>query len=223
MSEPRGNLLPVYFVADHSGSMYDQVNDLNQGLIGLLDAMRYESFAASKVRFSVLGFNDHAGVVLPLSDLRFVEVMPTFEAYGGTNYSEVIDLLAAVIPSDVAALKAEGYRVYRPAVFFMTDGQPLDETWPDALARLNSIPARPTILSFGLGDADASVLSTIASPQLAHMYNGSGSPAEALRSVITSLTNSVVQSGNAMANEQTVQALHFDRPDDFVRIDIDEV
>lgn len=224
MSEPRGNVLPIYFVADHSGSMAPHIDTLNLGLRGLLDAMRFESFAASKVRFSVVGFNDGAGVVLPMSDLRFVESMPTFEAYGRTSYSTALNLLTEQIPSDVIRLKDEGYRVFRPAVFFMTDGCPTDDrqTWCDALARLTAIPARPTMLTFGLGEAAAQVLAQVASPKLAHMYNGAGSPADALRSVISSLTNSVVQSGHAMTRDEA-QALHFERPADFVRIDIDEV
>lgn len=225
MSEPLANILPVYFVADHSGSMAPYIDALNQSLRDLLETMRFESFAASKVRFSVVGFNAAAGVVLPVSDLRMVEEVPQFEAFANTNFSAVLDLLAAQVPADVAALKAAGNRVFRPAVFFMTDGFPSDpeHEWRAALDRLNRLPARPTVLSFGIGDADDQVLAAIASPNLAHRYDGAGSPADALSSVITSLTNSVVQSGNALGDPSAAQALHFEPPADFVRIDIDEV
>ena len=225
MTEPAGNLLPIYFVADHSGSMDLYIDDLNQAIRDLLETMRYESFAATKVRFSIIGFNAGAGVVLPPMDLRYVEEVPQFEAYGMTSFSVMLDLLADQIPVDVAALKAERYRVYRPAVFLMTDGYPTDEEheWRGALERLNAIPARPTMLTFGIGDALDEVLVALASPNLAHRYDGHGSPADGLKSVITSLTNSVVQSGNAMADTAVAPQLHFEPPTDFIRIDIDEV
>ncbi|SRR5690625_4068468 len=225
MSEPLANVLPIYFVADHSGSMGPHIDALNNALQELLDTMRFESFAASKVRFAVVGFNSAAGVVMPISDLRFVEAVPQFEAYGTTDYSSVLNLLAAQLPADVAELKAQGHRVFRPAVFFMTDGCPTDteQQWRAALDHLNSLPARPTLLSFGIGDADDGVLAAIASPNLAHRYSGTGSPADALSAVITSLTNSVVQSGNALGDPTAAQALHFEPPADFVRIDIEEV
>lgn len=225
MTEPVANILPIYFVADHSGSMAGDIDALNEALRELLETMRYESFAASKVRFSIIGFNTGAGVVLPMADLRYVEEVPQFEAFGTTQFGVVLDLLANQIPHDVADLKSQGYRVFRPAVFFMTDGYPTDSDheWQSALARLTAIPARPTVLGFGIGEARDEILVAISSPNLAHRYDGKGSPAEALRNVITSLTNSVVQSGNALADPSTHQALHFEPPADFVRIEIDEV
>ena len=36
---PIARVLPIYFVADESGSMYPHVGELNQGLVSLLDAM----------------------------------------------------------------------------------------------------------------------------------------------------------------------------------------
>ena len=99
MTEPQGSILPIYFVADHSGSMGDLIDDLNQSIAELLETMRFESFAASKVRFTIIGFNEGSGVVLPMCDLRYVQEaqVPQFEAYGCTSFA-VFDLLTQQIP-----------------------------------------------------------------------------------------------------------------------------
>ena len=38
--EPRGNILPIYFVADESGSMGPDIAELNSGLQSLLNEIR---------------------------------------------------------------------------------------------------------------------------------------------------------------------------------------
>ena len=48
---------------------------------------------------------------------------------GGTNYGAAFRALAQTIGQDTAALKAAGYKVYRPCAFFLTDGEPHDRDW----------------------------------------------------------------------------------------------
>jgi uncharacterized protein YegL len=60
MVEPKGSILLVYFVADESGSMGRNIDELNEGLASLHDSLQRESFAAAKIRLSVIGFSDTA-------------------------------------------------------------------------------------------------------------------------------------------------------------------
>ena len=48
------------------------IGELNEGLASLHDALQRESFAAAKVRFSVIGFSDTAFTYLEPADLRLL-------------------------------------------------------------------------------------------------------------------------------------------------------
>src|ERR1035441_8262650 len=85
--------------------------------------------------------------------------IPALTVKGGTNYSSAFDLLYDTIAEDVKQLKASGDQVYRPAVFFLSDGQPGDN-WEGSYKRLidPSWTYHPNILAFGFGDVDARTL-----------------------------------------------------------------
>ena len=156
--EPKGSILLVYFVADESGSMGRNIGELNEGLASLHDALQRESFAAAKVRLSVIGFSDTAFTYLEPADLRLLEGMPSLTAQSLTSYASAFDQLAYRISVDIPGLKAQGYTVHRPAVFFLTDGLPNgNEDWRTVRSNLLAQPAAPNILAFGIGDADAAI------------------------------------------------------------------
>ena len=94
MPDPKGNLLPVYVLADESYSLFDHAQELNHGLVSLCDALRAEPMIAAKVRLSILGFSDDVEVRLALADLRDVENLPRLRIRNNTNYQAVFkDLL----------------------------------------------------------------------------------------------------------------------------------
>ena len=72
-------------------------------------------------------FSDDARVLVHLSDLRDVDKIPQFSVRGGTSYAAAFRLLRQEIEKDLAQLKADGYKVYPQAVFFITDGGPTDD------------------------------------------------------------------------------------------------
>lgn len=228
MAEPRGNILPFYFVADHSYSMAEEIHRLNEGLTALLEALRIESFAASKVRFGVIGFNNNAQIFLPLSDLRNVEQMPVLEAGFGTSYAAAFRLLAQQIPTDVLAMKAESYIVMRPVVFFLTDGYPDPrEDWRQALDELLALRARPHILAFGIGDSDPAIIQQIAtSPEYAHQQASGADTGRALTNFISALTQSVVSSGQVVGRTEDQggpAGLQLEKPSGFIMIETDVI
>ncbi|APT90059.1 hypothetical protein CSPHI_02040 [Corynebacterium sphenisci DSM 44792] len=221
--EPKGNILPIYFVADESGSMGPDIDHLNQGLMSLLEEIQLQPFAASNVRFSIIGFDEEARLYLTNADLRYIDTMPTLVARTTTYFSTAFELLTLQIPDDIAALKAEGYRVNRPAVFLLTDGYPMpDDPWQQALQALMALPGHPNILAFGIGDADPATIAEMASRQNFAFKAAEGADTgKMLAEFMSSLTQSVISSGSAVANGQP--QLLPEIPDDFLSIDVDEV
>ena len=193
-------VLPFYLVCDESSSMSGPpVQAINDSLPNLHTEIGSNPVVADKTKFCLIGFNHQAQVLLPLSDLSTVSSIPGLQADGGTDYSSAFDLLYATIAADVAQLKNNGDQVYRPAVFFLSDGQPGDD-WSSAYQRLTdpNWPLHPNILAFGFGAADAATLQQVATVR-AYIADGSMGPDAALREFATSLIQSIVNSGSKPA------------------------
>ncbi|MFI2348391.1 VWA domain-containing protein [Streptomyces sp. NPDC019443] len=225
MAETLGQLLPVYVLADESYSMASQVNDLNAGMKSLHMALLGEPMAAAKVRFSVLGFSNTVTEHLILADLRGESELPRLSAGGGTSYEAAFSALLQRVPNDVSSLKSQGYRVHRPAVFFLSDGQPNpNENWTEVHRRLtdrNVTSAAPNVIAFGIGDAEAETILNVATQAEFAFISLPGSQlGDSIAKFFTALTKSVVESGNAMASGQA--ELVVEKPEGF-RLAIDEV
>ncbi|MFD6276227.1 hypothetical protein ACFWFI_11755 [Streptomyces sp. NPDC060209] len=225
MAENQGQLLPVYVLADESGSMHPYVGDLNAGLASLHRTLLGQPMAAAKVRFSVLGFSNTVTERLVLADLRAENELPRLSASGGTSYEAAFAALLRRIPQDVDTLKSQGYRVHRPAVFFLSDGQPnFGEAWQDRHRELTDrsvTKAAPNIIACGIGQAEAGTMVSIATQSDFAFISVPGAQLGAsIAGFFTALTKSVVESGNAMASGRP--ELVVERPEGF-RIAIDEV
>ncbi|MEV5680890.1 hypothetical protein [Streptomyces sp. NPDC052179] len=225
MAETRGQLLPVYVLADESGSMNPYVGDLNAGMASLHQSLIGEPMAAAKVRFSVLGFSNSVTERLILADLRSENELPRLVANGGTSYEAAFAALLSRIPQDVRTLKGQGYRVHRPAVFFLSDGQPNHgEDWQATHRKLvdrTVTAAAPNIIACGIGQAQAeTILGVATQAQFAFVSMPGAQLGPAIAKFFTALTKSVVESGNAMAAGSA--ELVVERPEGF-RLAIDEV
>jgi uncharacterized protein YegL len=190
-------ILPFYVVCDQSYSMADHLDALNDGLTQLHAAVGTDPVVADKTRFCLIGFSGTAEVLQPLCRPSDVIGLVGLATQAATSFGEAFTLLRETIDKDVAALRAEAHQVYRPAVFFLSDGHPTDPvTWPAAYERLvdPDWPARPNIIAFGIGDADAATIGRIGTFQ-AFMSHGGVSPAAALHGFARALTTSVVRSG----------------------------
>jgi uncharacterized protein YegL len=226
MNEPEGSVLPIYFVADCSGSMAGgPITEVNKGLTGLLDALQSESMAAAKVRFCIIGFDNYAHCHLEPEDLRNLESMPTLTAGGSTSYAAAFGELYRRLPIDVRNLKGSGYIVNRPAAFFLSDGVPNPrDDWESVHSRLTgpSFKQRPNILAFGIGQADAATIRRVASkPEYAFVAAQGVDTGHAITEFIKALTNSVITSGRALANGQA--ALPIEKPEGFISLAVDTI
>lgn len=225
MAETRGVLLPAYVVADESASMSPYYQDLSAGLASLCNGLRAEPMIAAKVRLAILGFSDDVQLRQGLSDMRMVEVLPQLAIRGATNYGAAFADLLQRIPYDVQMLKNDGYKVHRPVVFFLSDGQPTDgQHWHgphQMLVDRNQMPVAPNIIACGIGQARPDTMLQVATRQeFAFVAVPSADIGRAIAEFFHALTASLVASGRAMAdgNPQLV----VNRPDQF-RMAVDVV
>ncbi|MGW5211147.1 vWA domain-containing protein [Streptomyces sp. NPDC004051] len=193
-------ILPFYMVCDESGSMAGGgVDAINSALPDLHHEISTNPSVADKTRFALIGFSTQASVLQPLADLSELTQLPSLSAGGVTSFGAAFRLLKDTIEKDVAALKAEGHDVYRPVVFFLSDGIPTDEGWRTALDDLNAFRYAPKIIAFGISDADAATITEVANFKAFIQKDDSISPAIALREFASSITRSIVNSATSMA------------------------
>jgi uncharacterized protein YegL len=150
-------VLPFYVVCDESFSMIDHIDALNDGLLELRSAVGTDPVVADRTRFCLIGFSESPRIRLPLCRLSEITEISGVTARAATNFGAVFAFLRVTITQDVDLLKKRSAQVCRPAVFFLSDGQPTDPaTWPAAYAALTdpNWPARPNVIAFGIGDAD---------------------------------------------------------------------
>jgi uncharacterized protein YegL len=184
--------LPVYLVIDTSASLVDDIDSINEAVASLFRSLTADPWMTDIARLSLIAFSDSAQTILPLSDVSEISQPPTLVAGGTTNYSAAFALARQVIPEDVAALKREGFRVYRPVMFFVTDGSPSDRSWQAALEELRSpeFRQRPTTIAIGFGSADPAIIRDIgAGKGGAFMISDAVSIRDAIHSMWSGMTS----------------------------------
>lgn len=168
-------LLPIYILCDTSKSMQTNgaINELNEGLAGVLKAINSQGAKGDDIRLSVITYSTNAVVVLPLTSVEMNTAIPTLEAAGVTNLPQAVELLGDTLSKDYHALRDASERAYRPAVFVFTDGRPTDDMgkelddpspWLGPLESLKRHPIwAPRIYAYGFGDAQPSQLELLVS------------------------------------------------------------
>jgi uncharacterized protein YegL len=204
-------VMPFYLVCDVSYSMINDMPKLNDGIQRLRRAIVSEPTVDDVAHIGILTFSDSAMVVLPLTQMSGHN-MPTLSIAGGTNYGAAFRLLAQTISQDTAILKAQGYRVYRPCAFFLSDGEPLDRDWEQTFRDTLTYDAstgtgmkgHPVFVPFGFRDAPEHVLRKLAYPldKGKWYHSKSHDVEEALRGILDIIMNTVVNSGKSASTGQ---------------------
>ncbi|MEY9911662.1 uncharacterized protein YegL [Catenulispora sp. MAP12-49] len=224
MSEARGVLLPAYVLVDESASMGPYVDDLSAGLVSLCEELRAAPMLAAKLRLAVLGFSDDVRVHLAVADMRQETNLPRVTVRGSTNYGAAFSDLAGRIPTDVRFLRDQGYKVHRPVVFFLSDGQPTDFGWKRALGKLTDrqrMPAAPNIIACGMGTAQRQTIAEVASrPEFGFIAQRGADLGRAISEFFHALTASLIASSQALNSDHP--QLVVTRPEGF-SIVLDEV
>lgn len=218
------NILPFYLVCDESYSMKGEPLDtVNQTLEELHYEIGVHPVVCDKTRFGVIGFSDSAQVIQPLSDMSEITELQELAPRGETSYAAAFKTLKSEIENDVATLKSEGHRVFRPCAFFLSDGLPTDAThvWITALQELiaDDNPLRPNMLAFGIGDADSNIIAQVGHTRAFTVEPGI-SPVTALKEFARALTQSIISSGQATEKPQLMMP---EVPKGFRAIDTDEL
>ncbi|MFG3045013.1 VWA domain-containing protein [Streptomyces sp. NPDC048241] len=196
-------LLPFYLVCDESGSMIGEgVDTLNSSLPELHAEISTNPSVADKTRFCLMAFSTEATVLQPLTDLSELESLPSLSGGGVTSYGSAFRLLRETIEQDVNLLKNQGHQVFRPVVFFLSDGMPTDPDWQISLRDLNSATFAPKIIAFGIADADPAILAEVGNFKAFIQQDATVSPAMALREFATSLTRSIVTSAASVSSRE---------------------
>lgn len=219
MADKKGQIWLTYLVADESASMKKVVPQMNAGLESLIDAMASEGLARTMVRFSVVGFSDNVMEHLRAADFGEVENAPKLSSYRGTSYSAAFRDLYSRILLDVKSLQSRQYDVLRPAVFFITDGQPDKseaQIWRSDLQQLKSetFAYRPNIVAFGFGEVVPEVILEVATKSSYAFVAPGEDIGRAVVAIFTELTRSIVQSGRGLTTGKAELVVR--KPDQFV-------
>lgn len=230
MDESKGLLLPFYVLVDVSWSMTQSTGDSMTGIDAVnaiapevANALDENPLVRDKIRFGMVDFSGDARVVIPLCDLGAVDHIPRLEARtDGTSYATAFRKMREQIENDVQQLKSDNYKVHRPAVFFLTDGEPTDATdadWQQAFAALTAADfrARPNFIPFGVRDAKKTVLDQLVHPtgRMRSFLAAEGTKAsDAIRSMIELLISSIIESGKELDEEGEDGGFVLPEPDD---------
>ena len=193
-------VLLFYIVCDESGSMGPNggIAAINQALPELHATLAADPLVVDKSRLSIIAFSDNAEVILPLCKVTDVADMPGVTEAGLTNYGTAFALLQSTIENDVNSMKSQGFRVYRPCVFFMSDGEPSD-SWELAYQGLTNHTYRPHIVAFGVDGADPAILAKIATLRC-YVGRDRASAGRALANVMSSIGNTIITSASNAHN-----------------------
>lgn len=187
-------ILLFYIVCDESGSMGPNggIEEINRSLPELHATLASDPLVVDKSRLAIIAFSDDAETILPLTRVVDVADMPGVQESGLTNYGRAFEVLTSDIERDVEAMKAQGFRVFRPCVFFMSDGEPTDD-WEPAYRHLINHPLRPHIVAFGVGDADPAILAKVGTLRC-YVGRDKANAGRALANVMSSIGNTIVSS-----------------------------
>jgi uncharacterized protein YegL len=217
MENERARLLPFYLVIDASHSMSGSKMTAANGIMPkVVDTLARNPILSDKVRFGLIDFASDAKVQLPLCDVLDQNLsLPVLQPRGATSYAAAFRLLRTEIETNVKQLKADGYAVHRPAVFFLSDGEPTDRDheWRAAFAELTEYDREsrtgfamyPNVVPCGVDGADGKTLQALIHPaggdrpmQMYLMDRGED-PAKAISAIAEILISSILASGQSMA------------------------
>jgi uncharacterized protein YegL len=189
-------VLPFYIVCDESDLMepIGGITTMNQALPDVYAELASDPLISDFCLIGLITFAETAEELMQLTKLSDVVAMPGLQARGPSKYGPVFTLLREVIERDVENLKF--YRaeyVFRPAVFFITAGNPTDDlSWESDFRSLmdkSTFRYFPNIISFGVSGANAVTIGKIGTVG-AFIGDNEITPADSLSEIVRSLIRS---------------------------------
>jgi uncharacterized protein YegL len=204
-------VMPFYLICDVSYSMSGDMVALNDGVERLRRAIVTQPAVDDVAQICIMSFSDTAKVVMPLGRMSEQSV-PKLSVEGGTVYGAAFRQLAQSVAQDSAELKKQGYKVYRPCAFFLTDGEPNDRDWHQTFTSTltydrqtgQGMKSHPIFVPFGFRDAPESVLRQLAYPrERGKWYHAKNTTVEqALAGILDIIMQTVVTAGRTASAGQ---------------------
>ena len=205
-------IFPIFMLIDVSASMAGgPIEAVNDGLPAIQHEIRTNPMVGEIARISLITFSDEARIILPLIDLADVE-LPELFVEGGTNFAAAFRGVRQAIEDGIGSL-AEGTPIYRPVVFFMSDGvHQAREDWTESLAQLRdpSWKFNPEVVTFGMGDSQPEALQKIAT-RFAFVAK-SADPVVQVREILQALIGSIRTTSTSMVDPTKQEGLYLDAP-----------
>jgi uncharacterized protein YegL len=206
-------VMPFYILCDVSGSMWVDIPALNAGIAQLQQEIMRDPVVDDLTMISVITFADTAHTVVPLSFPTEV-TLPTLVSGGLTNYGPAFREFDRAFKDDVARLKSEGKRIFRPCVFFLTDGEPTDGDHVQVFTSLlgydpgteQGNKAYPYVTAFGFREAAAETMATITYPNFGakrgrfFLAQEGATVTDCLRFIAGAIATSVVGSAHSVGD-----------------------
>lgn len=164
-------VMPFYIICDVSASMSGDMAAMNAGVAELCKEIGQDPVADDLTMLSVISFGSTARTVVPLDFPTAVEMQP-LTCGGATNYTAAFQEFHRAFQADRARLKSEGKRVFRPCVFFITDGEPTSGDHMQVFKQLlgydpetkQGNSAYPYVTPFGFRQATEATMKALAYP-----------------------------------------------------------
>jgi len=211
----RFTIFPVFIAIDVSASMAGgAIEAVNKALPDLQTEMRRNPMVGEIARVSIVTFSDQARTVVPLTDLAYAE-LPVLMVEGGTNFAAGLRGVRDAIESGLAALE-KGTPLYRPVVFFMSDGQhTAREDWTSALARLKdrSWKFSPEVVAFGFGEADQDTIRRVATQHAFSVKDAD--PVDQVREIMNALIGSIRTTSTSFRDPAQADGLRLETPTEY--------
>jgi uncharacterized protein YegL len=164
-------VMPFYMICDVSGSMCGDMAALNAGVAELRQEIMKDPVADDLAMLSIIAFDDTARTVVPLDFPTAIELQP-MRCGGLTNYTAAFQEFHRALEADRKRLRGEGKRVFRPCIFFLTDGEPTSTDHRQVFQQLfgyepatkQGNPAYPYVTPFGFRHATEKSMKALAYP-----------------------------------------------------------
>jgi uncharacterized protein YegL len=208
-------IFPVFVLIDVSASMAGgSIEAVNAALPALKMEMSSNPTVGEIARVSIVTFSDEGRTVVPLCDLASADI-PEIMIEGGTNFASGFRALKKAIESGMASLP-KGTPVYRPVVFFMSDGEHVArEDWTAALDALRdkSWKYAPEIVSFGFGEANTEAIRRVATRY--SFKTKDADPVVQVREIMNALIGSIRTTSTSFRDPGQAQGLHLEAPGEY--------
>jgi uncharacterized protein YegL len=208
-------IFPVFLLIDVSASMAGgPIEAVNAALPGLKTEMLSNPTVGEIARVAVLTFSDEGRTVVPLCDLADADI-PEIMVEGGTNFAAGFRELKKAIDSGMASLP-KGTPVYRPVVFFMSDGDHnATDHWEAALGQLRdkSWKFAPEIVAFGFGNARHEEIRRVATR---FSFDATDQdPVVQVREIMNAIIGSIRTTSTSFRDPSQAEGLHLEAPADY--------